>query len=336
MNWLNQYLLRTVSSDGQPQGSSGPSPNTAPVENSDVLDAYSAAVVGVVEMVSPAVVSLWGQHRNGQQGNGSGFLITPDGYAVTNSHVVDGIQKMVAETIDGDRVEAVLVGNDPATDLALLRLESSDFPYAAIGDSEALKVGQLVIAMGSPLGLHSTVSTGVVSALGRNMRGSDGRLIENIIQHAAPINPGNSGGPLVDSRGRVVGVNTAIVQNAQGLGFAVSSATVQWVIGELLQHGEVRRRQLGVTARIRHLPRSMVREFDLLSPSVVEVVDFDTNGAAGRAGIRRGDWIVSINDRITENIDDIHRILVQVSSREELEVRLIRDEEIMTIPLIVD
>jgi S1-C subfamily serine protease len=283
--------------------------------------------------VSPAVVSVKGRGGEARQGSGSGFLITPDGYAITNSHVVGQRTRLVAETNDGDRVDAEVIGDDPATDIALLRLASSDLPYAMVGDSDALRVGQLVIAMGSPLGLHSTVSTGVVSALGRSMRGQDGRLIESVIQHAAPINPGNSGGPLVDTRGRVVGVNTAIIQFAQGLGFAVPSATVQWVASELLQHRSVRRRQLGVVATTRQLPRSFVREFDLLADQAVEVVDVATGSAAARAGIEVGDVIVAINDRIVSSVDDIHRLLSLAPAEAVLEISFIRHESVLKISL---
>ncbi|MBW3599458.1 MAG: trypsin-like peptidase domain-containing protein [Planctomycetes bacterium] len=196
--------LRPASDDAA-RGVGGSSPVGRPAgDDAELLDAYSRAVIGVVETVSPAVVSVSGQRGDGG-GSGTGFLIAPEGYAVTNSHVVAGREKLSAETVDGDRVEAEVVGDDPATDLALLRLAARDLPFAQVGDSDALRVGQLVIAIGSPLGLHATVSTGVVSALGRNMRGREGRLIESIVQHSAPINPGNSGGPLVDSRGRVVG-----------------------------------------------------------------------------------------------------------------------------------
>ena len=169
---------------------------------------------------------------------------------MTNSHVAHGRRKLRTVTPEGDTLDAELVGDDPATDLALLRLAARDLPFAELGDSESLQVGQLVIAMGNPLGFQSTVSTGVISALGRAMRGEEGRLIENIIQHTAPLNPGNSGGPLLDSRGRVIGVNTAIVAMAQGLGFAVPGKIVQWVLGELLSHGRVRRLSLGITATV--------------------------------------------------------------------------------------
>ena len=216
---------------------------------------------------------------------------------------------MQAQTCEGDRIDADVVGDDPATDLAVVRLASRDFASAEFGESQALKVGQLVIAMGSPLGLHATVSTGVVSALGRSMRGRDGRLIENVIQHAAPINPGNSGGPLVDSRGRVVGVNTAIIAGAQGLGFAVPSQTAVWVMDEIVNHGRVQRRQLGIVAAATRVPMAIVRELDLLSDQVVQVMEVVDGSAAERAGIQVGDLIVDINDRIIANIDDVHRIL---------------------------
>ena len=289
--------------------------------DADLLDAYSQAVVRVVENVSPAVVSVTGEGP----GSGSGFVISPDGYAITNSHVVGGRHRLSAETNDGDHVEAEVVGDDPATDLAVLRLAAGDLPYAELGDSEALRVGQLVIAMGSPMGLHSTVSTGVVSAVGRSMRGRDGRLIENVVQHAAPINPGNSGGPLVDSRGRVVGVNTAIIAIAQGLGFAIPSNAATWVASEILTHGHVRRRQLSITATVERLPRAMVREYDLLSDQVVQVVEVAPGGVAERSGILEGDLIVAINDRITSSVDDVHRILALVPQEAPLDVALIRD-----------
>src|SRR5689334_13293212 len=236
-----------------------------------LLDAYSQAVIHVVETVSPAVISVSARDANGRGGGGSGFIVTPDGYAITNSHVVDDRPTLEAETTEGDRLSAELVGDDPATDLAIIRLAANGLPYTQLGDSDALRVGQLVIAMGSPLGLQSTVSTGVVSAVGRSLRARDGRLIENIVQHAAPINPGNSGGPLVDSRGLVVGINTAIIAMAQGLGFAIPSGTVEWVAAEILSHGRVRRRTLGIAAESIRLPRDLVRRFDLLAEEGVEV-----------------------------------------------------------------
>lgn len=305
-----------------PQRPSGESADDADV---NLLDAYSQAVVGVVEAVSPAVLGISPARGERRGGSGSGFLITPDGYALTNSHVVHGRDRISAETYDGDRLEADVIGEDPATDLAIMRLGARDLPYARLGDSDALRVGQLVIAMGSPLGFHSTVSTGVVSALRRSMRGRDGRLIESIIQHAAPLNPGNSGGPLVDSHGRVVGINTAIIAMAQGLGFAIPASTARWVVGELILHGKVQRASLGVSARVVPLVRQLARELDLLSDTAVEVADVMRDSAAAAAGIRPGDLIVAVNGRIVASVDDIHRLLSTLPTDQSLNVLVVRD-----------
>jgi S1-C subfamily serine protease len=277
----------------------------------DLLDAYSRAVVTVVERVGPAVIGVRVRGGAAREGAGSGFLVTPDGYAITNSHVVHGQRQVLATTSDGDRLEAEVIGDDPATDLALLRLAARDLPCAQLGDSDLVRVGQLVIAMGNPYGFQSTVSTGVVSARGRSMRSQEGRMIENIIQHAAPINPGSSGGPLLDSRGQVIAVNTAIIRFAQGIGFAVPSNTATWVIGQLVTHGQVQRRQLGVTATTVRISRDVSRELDLLTDQTVEVIEVLAGGAADRAGIRAGDWLVSLQGRIVESVDDIHRLLSQ-------------------------
>lgn len=317
-----QYL--SGSQPGQPPLSRGDDSGDA-----DLLDAYSQAVVNVVETVSPAVISLTGRGR----GSGSGFLLTPDGVAVTNSHVVDGRSSMTAELPDGDRIDANVIGDDPATDLAVLQLRASELPVADLGDSGSLRVGQLVIAMGTPMGLHATVSTGVVSALGRSMRAQDGRLISNIVQHAAPINPGNSGGPLVDSRGRVVGVNTAIIAMAQGLGFAVPGNTVRWVVEEFLQHGRIRRRQMGVRAMSVRIPAPLVRSLDLLNSQGVQLSDVTRRSAAERAGLQIGDIIVSVNDRLVTSVDDLHRLLALAPEDIQLNLSIIRHEKLLTITL---
>jgi S1-C subfamily serine protease len=296
-----------------------------------LLDAYSQAVIHVVEMVSPAVISVSARDANGRGGGGSGFIVTPDGYAITNSHVVDSQPKLEAETAEGDRLAAEIVGDDPATDLAIVRLAASSLPYAQLGDSDALRVGQLVIAMGSPFGFQSTVSTGVVSALGRSMRARDGRLIESIVQHAAPINPGNSGGPLVDSRGLVVGINTAIIAMAQGLGFAIPSNTAEWVLQEILAHGGVRRRQLGIVANAIRLPRAIVRQLDLLADQGVEVREVAPRSIAALAGIRPDDVIIALADRLVTSIDDLHRLLMTVQPDHGFELTIIRGERQLTV-----
>jgi len=309
-----------------PQASPQRPVNRPTASDADLLDAYSQAVIHVVETVASAVVSISHRNVNGHGGSGSGFIVTPDGYAITNSHVANGQSRLEAETADGDRLRAELIGDDPATDLAIVRLAANSLPYAQLGDSQALRVGQLVIAMGSPLGLQSTVSTGVVSALGRSMRARDGRLIENVVQHAAPINPGNSGGPLVDSRGFVVGINTAIIAMAQGLGFAIPSNTAEWVLQEILTHGGVRRRQLGIVANVTRLPRALVRSLDLLAEQGVEVREVAPSSVAELAGIQPDDVIVALAGRLVTSIDDLHRLLMTVPADQGYEVTVVRGE----------
>ncbi len=310
-------------------GAQGPV-NRPVAADADLLDAYSQAVIRVVETVSPAVISVFGRDADGRGGAGSGFIVTPDGYAITNSHVIDDRPKLLAETAEGDKLRAEIVGDDPATDLAIVRLAAGGLPYAQLGDSDALRVGQLVIAMGSPLGLQSTVSTGVVSALGRSMRARDGRLIENIVQHAAPINPGNSGGPLVDPRGLVVGINTAIIAMAQGLGFAIPSKTAEWVLQEILAHGRVRRRQLGIVAQVTRLARALVRELDLLADQGVEVREVAPHSIAAQAGVRPDDVIVALAGRLVTSIDDLHRLLMTVPTDQGFDLTVVRGETLRT------
>lgn len=321
-----------------PAGDEGPSDNpgrssSTSAADADLLDAYSRAVIAVVRRVGPAVISIEPPRREDGGGAGSGFILTPDGYALTNSHVVHGRSRLRAVTPEGDSLGAQLIGDDPATDLALVRLAAGDLPLAELGDSESLQVGQLVIAMGNPFGFQSTVSTGVVSAVGRAMRGEAGRLIENIVQHTAPLNPGNSGGPLLDSHGRVVGVNTAIVAWAQGLGFAVPAATAQWVVSELIGHGRVRRPLLGIVAAVTALPRWLVREHDLLSDQAVEIVEVTAGGPAQSAGLRAGDVLVAINGRVVTGVDDLHRMLSGLPLARQLLVTVIRENRILEVSI---
>jgi S1-C subfamily serine protease len=285
----------------------------------------------VVEGLGPTVICIEPPRGENRGGAGSGVLLTPDGYALTNSHVANGRRKLTAVTEEGDRLDAELVGDDPHTDLALVRLAARELPFAELGDSDGLRVGQLVIAMGNPLGFRSTVSTGVVSATGRAMRGVGGRLIENIVQHTAPLNPGNSGGPLVDTRGRVVGVNTAIIAMAQGLGFAVPSNTAQWVIGELLAHGQVRRRWLGITGTTVGLPRALARELDLVADEAVEIMEVDPTGPAAKAGVQSGDVVVAAADRVTTTVDDLSRIVALIPAGEPLALTIIRNERLVEL-----
>jgi len=298
----------------------------------ELLDAYSRAVITVVDTVGPAVVGI--SVRKSASGNapeqggaGSGILIAPDGYVLTNDHVVQGADVISVTLQDGTSLEAVLVGTDPATDLAVLRANGSGLPYGTLGDSGTLKAGQLVIAIGNPFGFQSTVSTGVVSALGRALRSRDGRLIENIIQHTSPLNPGNSGGPLVDSRGRVVGVNTAIIVMAQGIGFSIPANTARWVVSQLLTHGRVRRGSLGLAAQQLPLNRQLARFYHLENRYGVEVVSADKRGPAYKAGIRERDLIVSVSGHAVENVDDVHRILSEWQIGRAMPFVLIRGKE---------
>lgn len=310
-----------------------PQAATSARRDAELLDAYSQAVIGVVSRVGPAVLSISGYPADGLPGSGSGFIMTPDGFALTNSHVVRGRSRVRATTEDGDTLDARLIGDDPSTDLALIRIAARDLPHAELGDTGGLQVGQLVIAMGNPFGFRSTVSTGVVSALGRAMRSEQGRLIENIVQHTAPLNPGNSGGPLVDSRGRVVGINTAIIAMAQGLGFAVPATTAQWVVGELIAHGRVRRLSLGVTVTIAPVPKRLVRELDLLTDQAIEIVEVLARGPAAEAGLQAGDWIVAAGGRITAGADDLHRVLAALNGEREIALEVVRGERVLELSI---
>ena len=282
----------------------------------EFLDTYSRAVIAVVDTVGQAIVSISvgeGTRDSGFEpmGAGSGFVIAPDGYILTNSHVVSAAKEIKAIFIDGKKLSAVIIGRDPSTDLAVIRVNAAGLPYATLGDSPALRVGQLVIAMGNPFGFQSTVSTGVVSALGRALRSQDGRLIENIIQHTAPLNPGNSGGPLVDSRGRVVGINTAIIAMAQGIGFAIPSSTAKWVVPQLLAQGRVQRSYLGVIGFQRAFDRRVVRYHRLNKEHGVEIMSLEPNSPAKKAGLRTADIIVALNGQEVTSTDDLFRFLAE-------------------------
>lgn len=305
----------------------------------ELLDSYSRAVITVVDTVGPAVLMVSRRKAGGgnisePDGAGSGVIIAPDGYILTNNHVVQGAEALSVTMQDGTTHDAVPIGTDPATDLAVIRASGSALPYAVLGDSSKLRAGQLVIAIGNPFGFNSTVSTGVVSALGRALRSREGRLIENIIQHTAPLNPGNSGGPLVDSRGRVVGINTAIIAVAQGIGFSVPADTATWVISEILVHGRVRRGFLGLAAQQRQLFRRLARWHNLENHYGVEVVGINADGPSARAGIRKGDIIVSIAGVKTETVDDLHRTLSDRAVGEPIELVILRGQERMAVSVI--
>jgi S1-C subfamily serine protease len=241
---------------------------------------------------------------------------------------------LTATLQDGTSLDAALIGTDPATDLALIRAGGSSLPYVAMGDSSALRVGQLVIAIGNPFGFQSTVSTGVVSALGRALRSADGRLIENIIQHTAPLNPGNSGGPLVDSRGRVVGLNTAIIAMAQGIGFSIPSDTAKWVVSQLLTLGRVRRGHLGITAQQRPLARRLVRFYQLPAEYGVEVMAVAPQSPASIGGVKEGDIIVAIDGHEVTSADHIHRFLAEWPVGNPVRLTIIRGQDRMEVEVV--
>jgi len=300
----------------------------------ELLDAYSRAVVSTLERTRAGVVSLRVQARRGQ-GAGSGFLITPDGFVLTNSHVVDAGDAITVTLDDGSEHAATRVGADVDTDLALLRIGSgAALPHLTLGESKQLRVGQVVIAIGNPQGLSHTVTTGVVSALGRSLRARSGRLIEGVIQTDASLNPGNSGGPLLDTRAQVVGVNTAIVAGAQSLCFAVPADTARWVVSELLRHGRVRRASLGIVARSVPLPRRTMLHHHLEAAGAVGVDEVLAGGPAARAGLKAGDRIVAVDGVPIKDVDTLHRVLGGDRIGRAVPVELLRGAHKLALSLV--
>jgi len=297
----------------------------------EALDPYSARVAHAFDTVGPAVVHIAAAGPNGRQGTGSGVLFAPDGYLLTNSHVVSGANRLSASLTDGRRFEARLIGDDPATDLAVLRLEAGGLPHAEFGRSSALKVGQLVVAIGNPLGFQATVTAGIVSALGRTLRSPSGRLIESVIQTDAPLNPGNSGGALVDGLGRVVGINTAMVGQAQGLCFAIGVDTAVDVTARLMRDGKVRRARLGLGGQTTPLDARLARRLQREGATAVLVSEVSPGGPAARAGIQAGDVVLSFADAKVFTVDDLHRLLAAEIAGREVEVTVIRAAEIRTL-----
>jgi S1-C subfamily serine protease len=286
----------------------GPDPD---IQTDDLLlDAYSRAVTNVVDRVGPSVVRVESIARGARKlGVGSGVIIASDGLVLTNSHVVNGVKRMCLTFADGAEAEALVLGDDPDTDLALVRTELPSGTRAAkLGDSKLLRRGQVVIAIGNPLGFESSVTTGVVSSLGRSLRSRSGRLIENVIQTDAALNPGSSGGPLVVTTGEVVGINTALIYGAQGICFAVASSTALLLIGEIIRHGRVRRAYIGIVAQTVALPRRLAREFGT-GPHAVRIGGLEGDGPATQAGLREGDILLSLGSSNIAGIDDLFRSL---------------------------
>jgi S1-C subfamily serine protease len=310
---------------------------TALATDALALDAYSRTVINTVEQAGPAVVSVHiGRQRREAivaGGSGSGVIVTPDGYLLTNQHVVHRADAVEIGLIDGDRVSAAVVAADASTDLALLRAQTTSLPALPLATQSVPRVGQLVVAIGNPFGFEATVSAGVVSAHGRVLRGSDGRLIEGVIQHTAPLNPGNSGGPLVDSAGGVVGINTAIIAAAQGIGFAIPAATAEWVVSEVLTHGRVRRAYLGIAGRTRNLDRRLVRALSLAAESGLEVITREPNTPASESDLRVGDIIVAAQRQPISSVDALHRFLSRWVIGEPLQLRVLRRTQQLTLEI---
>lgn len=275
----------------------------------EAMDAYSRVVTTVAESVSPSVVRIQVENKQSRGGSGSGFIFTPDGFILTNSHVVHGGEKITVSTPESGDFNAQLIGEDPDTDLALLRIDAPLLRSVKLGDSRRIRVGQLVVAIGNPYGFQYTVTAGVVSALGRSLRSQSGRLIEDVIQTDAALNPGNSGGPLVNSQGEVVGVNTATILPAQGLCFAISINTAQFIASKLIRHGRVRRSYIGVQTQTAPLNRTIARHYELKINTGALVLSAEPGSPAQKAGLQEGDVIVSLAGEPVEGVDVLHRLL---------------------------
>ena len=329
------------------EGAASPDPGTARHEaaESEAIDAYSRVVSGVAEKVSPSVVNIDVRRQAGpsrargtaapeERANGSGFIFTPDGFLLTNSHVVNGMTRIDAVLPDGRRFRAELIGDDPDTDLAVVRISADDLVSVALGDSGGVRVGQLVVAIGNPYGFQCTVTAGVVSALGRSLRSSSGKLIDDVIQTDAALNPGNSGGPLVNSRGEVIGVNTAVILPAQGLCFAIAINTAKFVASCLIRDGKIRRGFIGVAGQNVPLPRRVTRYYNLPLQSGIMVVSFENGSPAQRAGLEEGDIIIALENQPTPGIDELHRLLTERQVGRLVPVTVLRRFEKKTLAIV--
>jgi S1-C subfamily serine protease len=327
--------LRAILDEPGAAAESAPATEIGAESDVALLDAYSRAVTAAVARVRPSVVHIHverrGRRGQAREGAGSGFIITPDGYLVTNSHVAGGAGALQATLPDGRTVEGELVGDDPDSDLAVIKIGADGLPYGRLGDSMRVQVGQVAIAIGSPYGFQHTVTAGIVSALGRSMRGATGRLLDNIIQTDAALNPGNSGGPLVDSAGAVIGVNTAVILPAQGICFAIASNTAERVAIALIREGRVRRAYLGVSAQDLPLPRRVVRHFDLPRETGARVDAVTRDSPAALAGIRAGDIIVAVGDTPIAGVDDLQRMLTGGRIDDVLDVIVLRRDQRLSL-----
>src|SRR4051812_7452917 len=299
-------------------------------DDATLLDAYSTAVVHAVETVGPAVVKI-----DAGKGGGSGVLFTPDGLILTNSHVVEAAAALTVVMTDGRSAQADLIGKDADTDLAVIRIDGSALPFATLGDSRAVRVGQIAIAIGNPYGFHHSVTAGVVSALGRSLRARSGRLMDDIIQTDAALNPGNSGGPLVTTRGEVIGVNTATILPAQGLCFAIASNTARFVASRLLRDGRIRRSYIGLAGQTVPIPRTVARDNQLAVTSGVFVVSVEPHSPAATAGIKDGDVVIALAGTAVTGVDELHRLLTEERIGEPTPIAILRSarrRQVMVIP----
>jgi S1-C subfamily serine protease len=347
-----QMLSGEAGGAGGPEGYSPTGESSSELDD-HLLDAYSQAVTSAADRVSPSVVNIEVEHdgearraagrrssgggrpsRERPGGSGSGFIFTPDGFILTNSHVVHSARRIEAALSDGRRSEAVLVGDDPETDLAVIRISAPNLLPVALGDSQRIRAGQLAIAIGNPYGFQCTVTAGVVSALGRTLRSRTGRLIDDIIQTDAALNPGNSGGPLVSSRGEVIGVNTAMIMSAQGICFAIAINTAKFVAGRLIKDGRIRRSYIGVAGQNVPLLRRVVRFYELPVESGILVVSIDDRSPAERAGLREGDVIVSYAGHGVAGIDELHRLLTDERVGERAPLVVIRRTEKLALEIV--
>jgi len=308
-------------------------PESRPAADPSLLDAYSAAVTGTVERAHAAVIHVELYGPDAPAGSGSGFFISPDGYALTNSHVVHGARSIRVALADGRRLAADLVGEDPHTDLAVIRVSAGELSHLVLADSDRVRAGQIAIAIGSPMGFEQTVTAGIVSGVGRSLRAQSGRLIDHIIQTDAALNPGNSGGPLLDSRGGVIGVNTAIIRPAQGLCFAIASNIARWVAGWLIKDGHVRRSYIGVGGRNVPLLRKLVLAYRLAGDTGVLVVKVEPGSPAAQAGVIEGDIIVGLAGSPVSGIDALHRRLTAEEIGRAQELRVVRGLELRTLTI---
>ena len=297
------------------------------MDDTGLLDTYSSAVTAAVRKIRPAVVHIGVSHAGGAPGSGSGFAITPDGYVLTNSHVVSKAAALAVSLPDGRETSATLVGDDPDSDLAVIRIDALVEDWCVLGDSKSVEVGQIAIAIGSPYGFQHTVTSGIVSALGRSMRSQAGRLIDDVIQTDAALNPGNSGGPLVDSRGEVIGVNTAVILPAQGICFAIGANTARLIAGWLITEGRVPRARIGLGGQNVPISRRYVRHFGLERESGMRVIQVERGGPAARAGVQEGDLVIGFGADTISGVDDLHRLLVGHEAVRDTVLKVIRRTE---------